>query len=71
MPEQQKPLTLTLSQRERGLIGGYCRGTPTWKYFIESIIDGIFPVMENGRHLDQPLRVTIKSIIDSIFQVDG
>jgi hypothetical protein len=25
----KKPLTLALSQRERGLIEGCCRGTPT------------------------------------------
>jgi hypothetical protein len=42
--QNQKPLTLTLSRRERGLIGGYFRFTPTWKCFIESIIDSVFQV---------------------------
>jgi hypothetical protein len=40
--QNQKPLTL--SRRERGLIGGYFRFTPTWKCFIESIIDSVFQV---------------------------
>jgi hypothetical protein len=40
----EAPLTLALSQRERGLIGEYLGITPTWQIGAESIIDSIFQV---------------------------
>ncbi len=40
----KSPLTLALSQRERGLIGGYSRSTPTCDFCRESIIDSVFQV---------------------------
>jgi hypothetical protein len=39
-----KTLTLALSQRERGLIGGCLRSTPTGYFCCESIVDSAIQI---------------------------